>query len=56
MVLSAPSKPLFMLALILAIAAILSTFVVIPMVTANAFTFMAIAFIVLCAGVLFRGT
>ena len=53
--LSAPTQPVFLIAVILAALAVLSTFVVIPVVTINAFWIAIIAFLILVVGNLAKG-
>jgi hypothetical protein len=53
--LSAPTQPVFLVAIILAILAVVSTFVVIPVITANAFWAMVVAFAILAVGNLLKG-
>lgn len=55
MTLSAPTMPVFAIAVILALLAVIATFVAIPFVTQYAFWVAVVAFIVLAAGCLFRG-
>lgn len=57
LVLTPPSVPLFAVAVILAVLAALAHYgdVSIPVISANAFDALAIAFAVLTAGVLLRG-
>ncbi len=53
--LSAPNQTVFIIAAILAILAVVSTFVVIQFVTANAFWILTAAFVVLALGNLMKG-
>lgn len=55
--LTAPSVPLFVVSLVLAVAAMLANYggVSIPWVSANVFDTLAIAFLVMTAGVVARG-
>lgn len=53
--LSAPTKPVFLIALILGVLALIGTFVAIPVVSANAFWMLALAFVILAAGNLMKG-
>ena len=53
--LSAPTQPVFLIAVILAILAVVGTFVVIPVISANAFWAMTAAFIILVLGNLLKG-
>lgn len=53
--LSAPTMPVFLISLILAILAVLGTFVVIPVVSANAFWVAVIAYVVLLVGNMAKG-
>lgn len=53
--LSAPTMPVFLISLILAILALLGVFVAIPFVTPNAFWIAIIAYIVLMVGNLAKG-
>ena len=55
--LTAPSLPLFAIAVILAILAVLAQYggVAIPFISAHVFDTLAVAFAVLTAGVLLRG-
>lgn len=55
MTLSAPTMPVFAIAVILAILAVVGTFVAIPFVTQYAFWVAVAAFVILAAGCLFRG-
>ena len=48
--LSAPTKPVFLISLILAVLAVIGMFVAIPLITANAFWVAIIAYIVLAIG------
>lgn len=56
MKLSAPSQNLFIVAVVIAVVALLGMIVVIPVVSAYAFWIMLLAFVVLAAGVMVRGT
>ena len=56
MKLSAPSQYLFIVAVVIAVVALLGMIVVIPVVSAYAFWIMLLAFVVLAAGVMIRGT
>ncbi len=53
--LSAPTQPVFLVAVILGILAVVGTFVVIPFITANAFWSLAVAFAILVVGNLMKG-
>ncbi len=53
--LSAPTQPVFLVAVILAILAVVSTFVVIPFISANAFWTVVVAFAILTVGNLLKG-
>jgi len=53
--LSAPKGTTFMLDLLVAILALVSNFVVLPVISAYAFWLLLLAFIILMAGVLFKG-
>jgi len=55
--LTAPSVPLFAIAVVLAVLAMLARYggVDIPVISAHAFNTLAVAFAVLTAGVLLRG-
>lgn len=55
--LTAPSVPLFAVAVVLAVLALLARYgdVSIPVISANLFETMAVAFAILTAGVLLRG-
>lgn len=57
LMLTAPSTPLFAVSVIVAIAAVISHYghVAIPVISANEFNAMVLAFGVLTAGVLMRG-
>ncbi len=55
MKLSAPKGTTFMLALLIAMLALVSNFVVLPVLSAYAFWLLLLAFIILMAGVLFKG-
>ena len=53
--LSAPTQPVFLISVILAVLAVVATFVAIPVVSANAFWVAIIAYIVLLAGNVMKG-
>ena len=53
--LNAPSQVVFWIAVIIAVVAIISTFVAIPVISAYAFWVAILAFIVLAGGVLLKG-
>ena len=55
--LTAPSVPLFAIAVVLAVLAMLVQYggVAIPLISENAFSTLAVAFAILTAGVLLRG-
>lgn len=53
--LSAPTQPIFIIAVILAILAVVSTLTVIPFISMNAFWVAIVAFIVLAAGNMMKG-
>ena len=53
--LSAPTKPVFLVSLILAALAVISTFVAIPVVSGNAFWVAVIAYVVLLVGNVAKG-
>ncbi len=53
--LSAPTKPMFLVAVVLAVLAIIGMFVAIPFVSANGFWVMTLGFVVLAAGNLMKG-
>ena len=53
--LSAPTQLIFIIAVVIAVLALIGSFVVIPFVSAYAFWLMTLAFVVLAAGVLFKG-
>lgn len=53
--LSAPTKPVFLIALLLGVLAIVATFVAIPVASANAFWLLALAFVMLVIGNVARG-
>ena len=53
--LSPPTVAVFVISLILAVLAIISTFVAIPVISANAFWVAIIAYFVLAIGNVFRG-
>ena len=55
MTLSAPTKPIFLIAVVLAVLSVLGYFVTIPFVTAYAYWLIVIAFIVLAAGTMMKG-
>jgi hypothetical protein len=54
MKLNAPTKTLWWLAVILGVLGILANFVTIPFVSANAFWFVAVAFILLVIGTVYK--
>jgi hypothetical protein len=54
--LSAPSTVVFWIAVVLAILAIIGTFVVIPVISPYAFWVAILAFVVLAGGVLMKGS
>jgi len=53
--LSAPSRPVFLVSLALAIIALLGALVIIPVITKYAFWIAILAYIVLALGVLMKG-
>ncbi len=53
--LSAPTQPVFLISVILAALAVVSAFVAIPVVSANAFWVAIIAYLVLLAGNVMKG-
>ena len=53
--LNAPKQVTFIVAVVLAVVALLSVFVAIPFITANAFLLMTAGFVVLAAGNLLAG-
>jgi hypothetical protein len=53
--LSPPTTAVFFISLILAVLAVISTFVAIPVISANAFWVAIIAYVILAIGNLFRG-
>jgi hypothetical protein len=53
--LSAPTKIVFLISLVLAVIALLGILVFIPVITVNAFWIAIIAYIVLAAGCLLKG-
>ena len=53
--LSPPTTAVFIISVVLAVLAIIGTFVAIPVISANAFWVAIIAYIILAAGNLFRG-
>jgi hypothetical protein len=53
--LSPPTTAVFVISLILAVLAIIGTFVAIPLISANAFWVAIIAYIILAVGNVFRG-
>jgi hypothetical protein len=53
--LSAPTTVIFVISLILAVLAVLATFVAIPVISPNAFWVAIMAWIVLAAGNLMKG-
>jgi hypothetical protein len=55
MTLSAPKQIIFIIAVVLAVLALLGYFVAIPLISANAFWFLLIGFVVLAGGVLMKG-
>ena len=54
--LSAPSQAVFWIAVVIAVLAIVSTFVVIPLVSQYAFWVAILAFVVLAGGTLMKGS
>ncbi len=53
--LSAPTQPVFIISLILAVLAVIGVFVAIPLITPNAFWVAIIAYVVLAIGYVARG-
>ncbi len=53
--LSAPTKPVFLAAVILAVLAVIGTVVVIPMISVNVFWVAIVAFVILAAGCMLKG-
>ena len=53
--LSPPTTAVFIISVVLAVLAIIGTFVAIPVISANAFWVAIIAYITLAVGNLFRG-
>jgi hypothetical protein len=53
--LSPPTTAVFIISVVLAVLAIIGTFVAIPVISANAFWVAIIAYIILAVGNLFRG-
>jgi hypothetical protein len=53
--LSAPTTGVFIISLIVAVLAVISMFVAIPVISAHAFWVAIIAYIILAVGNLFRG-
>jgi hypothetical protein len=53
--LSPPTTAVFIISVVLAVLAIIGTFVAIPVISANAFWIAIIAYIILAVGNLFRG-
>jgi len=53
--LSPPTTAVFIISVVLAVLAIIGTFVAIPVISANAFWVAIIAYIILVVGNLFRG-
>jgi len=53
--LSPPTTAVFVISLILAVLAVIGTFVAIPAISANAFWVAIIAYVILAIGNLFRG-
>ena len=53
--LSPPTTAVFIISVVLAVLAIIGTFVAIPVINANAFWVAIIAYIILAVGNLFRG-
>ena len=53
--LSAPTMPIFIIAVVLAILAVVGTFTAIPFITANAFWVSIVAFVILAVGNLAKG-
>jgi hypothetical protein len=56
MTLNAPSQTLFIVAVVIAVIALLGAIISIPFVTGYAFWILLLAFIVLTAGVMMKGT
>lgn len=54
--LSAPTTVVFWIAVVIALLAIISTFVVIPVISAYAFWVAILAFVILAGACLMRGT
>jgi len=52
---SPPTTAVFIISVVLAVLAIIGTFVAIPVISANAFWVAMIAYIILAVGNLFRG-
>jgi hypothetical protein len=55
MTLNAPSQVVFVIAAIIAVIAVIGSFVVIPFVSTYAFWIVVLAFIVLAGGVVMKG-
>ena len=53
--LSPPTTAVFIISVVLAVLAIIGTFVAIPVISSNAFWVAIIAYIILAVGNLFRG-
>ena len=53
--LNAPTKLVFLISVVLAILAVVATFVAIPVVSANAFWVAIVAYLVLVAGNVLKG-
>ena len=53
--LSAPSRPVFLVSLALAIIALLGALVIIPVITKYAFWIAVLAYVVLALGVIMKG-
>ncbi len=53
--LSAPTMPVFLVSLVLAVLAVLGTFTAIPFVSANAFWVAVVAYLVLLVGNVMKG-
>jgi hypothetical protein len=53
--LSPPTTAVFVISLILAVLAVIGTFVAIPVISANSFWVAIIAYVILAIGNLFRG-
>ena len=53
--LNAPTKPMFLIAVVLAVLALVGTFVAIPFVSMYAFWVLAVAFVVLAASTVMKG-